>query len=103
MEKIINNLNNRIMRQKQRTSTYIKEQHNTNCKQFFGAIRNCTFTMNTDIEDEEEYKLHRHYIAVLIQANRYRRDNHVPSIYGMPDPSELGKAIDYAIEKLKEL
>lgn len=45
---------------------------------------------------------HRHYIATLIQANRYRRDNHVPSIYRMPDPKELGEAIDYAIEILKE-
>lgn len=25
--------------------TYIKEQHNTNCQQFFGPITNCTFTM----------------------------------------------------------
>ena len=43
----------------------------------------------------------RHYIAVLIQANRYRRDQHVPSIYKMPDPTELGRAIDYAIKELK--
>jgi hypothetical protein len=43
----------------------------------------------------------RHYIAVLIQANRYRRDGHVPSIYRMPDPTELGKAIDFAIKTLK--
>lgn len=25
--------------------TYIHEQHNTNCQQFFGPITNCTFTM----------------------------------------------------------
>ncbi|MCR4665580.1 MAG: hypothetical protein K5660_09490 [Paludibacteraceae bacterium] len=25
--------------------TYIQEQHNTNCQQFFGPITNCTFTM----------------------------------------------------------
>lgn len=25
--------------------TYIKEQHNNNCQQFFGPITNCTFTM----------------------------------------------------------
>lgn len=46
-------------------------------------------------------QLHRHYIAVLIQANRYRRDDHVPSAYRMPNPTELGKAIDYAIRELK--
>ena len=45
---------------------------------------------------------HRHHIATLVQANRYRRDKHVPSIYRMPNPKELGKAIDYAIKHLKE-
>lgn len=44
---------------------------------------------------------HRLYLAVLIQANRYRRDRHVPSIYKMPNPTLLGEAIDYAIEALK--
>ena len=43
----------------------------------------------------------RHHIAVLIQANRYRRDRHVPSIYGMPNPIELGKAIDFSVKFLK--
>lgn len=40
----------------------------------------------------------RHHKAVLLQANRYRRDQHVPSIYRMPDPAELGKAIDFAVK-----
>lgn len=52
-----------------------------------------------DFEDEETIR--RHYTAVLIQANRYRRDNNVPSIYRMPNPRELGKAIDYAIKYMK--
>lgn len=43
----------------------------------------------------------RHYQAVLIQANRYRRDQHVPSIYRMPNPTELGKAIDFACEYIR--
>lgn len=43
----------------------------------------------------------RHYIAVLRQANRYRRDGHVPAIYKMPNPTELGKAIDFACEYIK--
>ena len=45
---------------------------------------------------------HRHHIAVLIQANRYRRDDNVPSIYRMPDPKDFGRAIDYAIRALKD-
>lgn len=40
----------------------------------------------------------RHYMAVLLQANRYRC---VPSIYRMPDPKELGKAIDFAYNYIK--
>lgn len=43
----------------------------------------------------------RHHVAVLIQANRYRRDPHVPAIYRMPRPVELGKAIDFAINYIK--
>ena len=43
----------------------------------------------------------RHYQAVLLQANRYRRDPNVPAIYRMPNPTELGKAIDFAGEFIK--
>lgn len=43
----------------------------------------------------------RHYQAVLLQANRYRRDDNVPSIYRMPNPKELGKAIDFAYNFIK--
>lgn len=59
----------------------------------------CSDKCKTDeyVSNEES----RHYIAVLIQANRYRRDNNVPSIYRMPDPKELGKAIDFAVKYLK--
>ena len=46
-------------------------------------------------------EVQRHYQAVLLQANRYRRDDHVPSIYRMPDPRELGKAIDFAYEFIR--
>ena len=43
----------------------------------------------------------RHHLAVLTQANRYRRDRHVPAIYRMPNPKELGKAIDFSINYIK--
>ena len=43
----------------------------------------------------------RHYIAVLMQFNRYRRDNDVPSIYRMPDQAEIGKAIDFGVKYMK--
>lgn len=44
----------------------------------------------------------RHYMAVLLKANRYRRDDNVPSIYHMPNPKELGEAIDFAIEYMRK-
>ena len=40
-------------------------------------------------------------IKVLTHANEWRRDNEVPSIYRMPDPEELGIAIDFAINYMK--
>lgn len=43
----------------------------------------------------------RHYMAVLLQANRYRRDHHLPAIYRMPNPTELGRAIDFAVRYMK--
>ena len=43
----------------------------------------------------------RHYQAVLLQANRYRRDDNVPAIYKMPDQTEIGEAIDFACEYIK--
>ena len=43
----------------------------------------------------------RHHMAVLLQANRYRRDNNVPAIYRMPDPKELGRAIDFSYRYMK--
>lgn len=43
----------------------------------------------------------RHHMAVLLQANRYRRDDNVPAIYRMPNPTELGKAIDFSVKYMK--
>ena len=43
----------------------------------------------------------RHYVAVLKQFNRWRCDDHVPSIYTMPDVKEITKAIDFACEYVK--
>lgn len=58
----------------------------------------------TDLCTTDEYVSReemRHYMAVLLQANRYRRDNNVPAIYKMPNPTELGKAIDFAVRYIK--
>lgn len=43
----------------------------------------------------------RHHMVVLLQFNRYRRDDNVPPIYRMPNPTELGRAIDFAYKYMK--
>lgn len=43
----------------------------------------------------------RHHMAVLLQFNRYRRDHNFPPIYRMPNPKELGRAIDFAYMYMK--
>ena len=37
---------------------------------------------------------------LLEYYNKWRRDNHVPNQYEMPDPTEIGVAIDKAVECL---
>lgn len=45
----------------------------------------------------------RHYMAVLLQHNRWRRDNDVPNSRKAVDVKELGKAIDFAYSYMKTL
>lgn len=59
----------------------------------------CSDLCTTDEYVSKEEK--RHHMAVLLQANRYRRDRHVPAIYRMPNPKELGEAIDFAYSYMK--
>lgn len=43
----------------------------------------------------------RHHLAVLLQHNRWRRDNEVPNSRRMVNPTELGKAIDFVIDYIR--
>lgn len=43
---------------------------------------------------EKALKTLRHY-------NKWRRDNHIPNNIPMPDPKEVGEAIDVAIRALR--
>ena len=40
-------------------------------------------------------------IEILTQLNLWRRDNNVPNAQEMPDPKDVGLAIDKAIETMK--
>ena len=42
-------------------------------------------------------------MKILIQHNKWRRDNHIPNKYDMVNPTELGKAIEIAINAMQEL
>ena len=71
-----------------------------NCPFKFADVRKC----DEHCEAGEHFvskKQMRHYQAVLLQANRYRRDDNVPAIYKMPNPKELGEAIDFAVKYIK--
>lgn len=64
----------------------------------YGALTYCDTPSCKHFVSRQEM---RHYMAVLLQANRYRRDQNVPPIYRMPNPTELGKAIDFAVKYMK--
>lgn len=71
-----------------------------NCPFRFADVHECGQQCDTPNKYVSKTQM-RHYQAVLLQANRYRRDDNVPAIYKMPDPKELGKAIDFAFEYIK--
>ena len=58
----------------------------------------CSMCCKTEYVSREEM---RHHMAVLLQANRYRRDRHVPAIYKRPNPTELGEAIGFSVKYMK--
>ena len=69
------------------------------CAKIFAEMVNCGDQCHGDQFFAKDKA--RHYVAVLIQANRYRRDTHVPAIYRMVNQKEFGRAIDFATEYIK--
>lgn len=41
--------------------------------------------------------------AILERYNTWRRDDHIPNAYEMPNPKDIGVAIDVAISSLDAL
>lgn len=70
------------------------------CPFSFGELRKCGDACLTPDRFASRGEM-RHHVAVLLQANRYRRDQNVPAIYRMPNPRELGMAIDFACQFIK--
>lgn len=69
------------------------------CAKIFAEMVKCEDKCHEDHFMSKEQA--RHYLAVLIQHNRWRRDNNVPNYHKMVNPTELGKAIDFAIKYIK--
>ena len=59
-------------------------------------------SINWDDNNESEMSM-KDAMKILIQHNKWRRDNHIPNKYDMVNPTELGKAIEVAINVMKEL
>jgi len=80
---------------------YAEDTHGYGCCPFlFAEVKEC----GNECAAQEHFvsrRQMRHYMAVLIQANRYRRGGHVPSWHRMPLPSDLGKAMDFACKYMK--
>jgi len=53
-------------------------------------------SINWDDNNENEMSI-KDAMSILIRHNKWRRDNHVPNKYEMVNPTELGKAIEVAI------
>ena len=80
---------------------YAEDTYGFGCCPFrFAEVHECGQKCEVPLKYVSKEQM-RHYQAVLLQANRYRRDDNVPSIYRMPNPRELGKAIDFAVQYMK--
>ena len=69
------------------------------CPFDFAEVKECERTC--DQNSFMSKKQMRHFIAVLLQHNRWRRYDGVPNECRMVDPNELGKAIDFACKYIK--
>lgn len=68
-------------------------QSNKPLGDFFGCSHICHIQKFVSREEM------RHHMAVLLQFNRYRRDDE--GIYVCPNPTEVVKAIDFAYNYIK--
>ena len=59
-------------------------------------------SINWDDKNESEMSI-KDAMKILIHRNKWRRDNHIPNKYDMVNPTELGKAIEIAINAMQEL
>ena len=80
---------------------YAEDTYGYGCCPFrFAEVKDCEQPCEVPLKFVSK-EMMRHHQAVLLQANRYRRDDNVPAIHKMPDPKEFGEAIDFAYNYIK--
>lgn len=68
------------------------------CPFRFAELKECSQKCEVPLKFVSKKQM-RHYQAVLLQFNRYRRAN--DGIYQSPNPTEIGRAIDFAGKYMK--
>lgn len=66
-------------------------------KEIYSPVYGCA------IIDDERYMTIKEAYEILIQYNLWRRDNHIHNKYEMPNPTQLGIALDTVIAVLRDL
>ena len=80
---------------------YAEDTYGYGCCPFqFADVKECGGKCGVPVKYVSKEQM-RHHLAVLVQTNRYRRDDNVPAIYKMPRPKEIGEAIDFAVDYVK--
>ena len=84
---------------------------NTGCMLFdvdYGGVDVSSFSKedwdsSTNWDDDNNEMSIKNAMSILIRHNKWQRDNHVPNKYEMVNPTELGKAIEVAINSMERL
>ena len=78
---------------------YAEDTYGYGCCPFrFAEVKDCEQPCEVPLKYISKEQM-RHHMAVLLQFNRYRRDNE--GIYVCPNPTEIGNAIDFAYNYMK--
>ena len=68
------------------------------CPHMFAELKKCDEKCSVPSEYVSEERM-RHLMAVLVQYNRFRRDDE--DLYRCPPPAEIGEAIDLVVKYMK--
>ena len=67
-------------------------------RQACGCVQQCSDASCKNYISEQQAE---RYLHVLTEHNKWRRDDNVPNSMPMQDPTEIGLAIDFAVDYIK--